>query len=210
MNEIITLRDLTNQQFLTQYARPGCIGLVGGTTLIEKFIRFAERHVDDQESWSLWSHAMIFEGTRPDGHQWVIESDLEIHHKHIRLGVQENRVSKYHDETAYPHLAVLDFDLTVSQIATVLGAGLNMLSERATYSLRELLGSAVALRNPWFRSRKNLLARKKSMYCSAFVQYVFDKAGIELTPGIHPSHGSPEDISRTLVPHVTYLLQRQA
>ena len=46
------------------------------------------------------------------------------------------------------------------------------------------------------------------MYCSGFVQYVFKKAGIDLVPGVHASRGTPEDISRTPVPHVTYLLQR--
>ena len=46
------------------------------------------------------------------------------------------------------------------------------------------------------------------MYCSGFVQYVFTRAGIDLAPGIHASHGTPEDISRTPVPHATYLLER--
>jgi len=40
----------------------------------------------------------------------VIESDLQIHRKHIQLGVQENRVAKYCDEKLYTSLAVLDFD----------------------------------------------------------------------------------------------------
>jgi len=47
------------------------------------------------------------------------------------------------------------------------------------------------------------------MYCSGFVQHVFLRAGIDLAPGVHESHGTPEDISRTQVPHATYLLQRQ-
>jgi hypothetical protein len=78
----------------------------------------------------------------------------------------------------------------------------------AVYSPRELLGTAIALRHPSFRSRRNRLARRKSMYRSGFVQYVFTRAGIDLAPGIHASRGTPEDISRTPVPHTTYLLQR--
>lgn len=180
---------MSNRDFLEKYAQPGRVCLVGGTTLIEKVIRRAERHVDADERWSLWSHAMLFEGKRIDGHHWVIESDLQIKHKHIRLGVQ-------------------DFGLTEEQIKRVLGEGLRMVAQCAVYSLAELVGTAVALRHPWFRPRRNLLARRRSMYCSGFVQYVFHRAGIDLAPGIHPSHGSPEDISRTPVPHVTYLLQR--
>jgi hypothetical protein len=172
-------------------------------------IRRAERHLDETEQWSLWSHAMLFEGKRADGHHWVIESDLQIHRKHIQLGVQENRSSKYYDETMFPNLAVLDFGLTEPQVTAVLSEGLRMVALHTVYSLRELVGAAFALRHQRFRSRRNLLARRKSMYCSGFVQYVFARADIELVPGVHASHGSPEDISRTLVPHATYLLQRQ-
>jgi hypothetical protein len=108
----------------------------------------------------------------------------------------------------FPALAVLDFGLTARQTNAVLGSGLAMVALRARYSLRELIGTAVALHNPWFRGRKNLLARRRSMYCSGFVQYVFQRAGIDLVPGVHSSHNSPEDISRTPVPHITYLLDR--
>jgi len=210
MSETIVVRDLSNRDFLEAYAYPGRVGLIGGTTWIEKVIRRAERHLDEAEHWSLWSHAMVFEGKRADGHHWVIESDLQIHRKHIQLGVQENRSSKYYDEETFPNLAVLDFGLTEPQTTAVLSEGLRMVALHSVYSLRELLGAAFALRHQRYRSRRNLLARRKSMYCSGFVQYVFARAGIDLVPGVHASHGSPEDISRTPVPHATYLLQRQA
>ena len=208
MNEPIVVRNLSNRDFLESHAHLGRVGLVGGTTLIEKVIRKAERHIDEDERRSLWSHAMLFEGKRADGHHWVIESDLQIHRKHIQLGVQENRISKYCDEKVFPNLAVLDFGLNDSQSQAVLSEGLRMVALHAVYSLRELLGTAFALRHPSFRSRRNRLARKKSMYCSGFVQYAFTRAGIELAPDIHASHGTPEDISRTPVPHATYLLER--
>jgi hypothetical protein len=208
MNEIVNVAPMSNREFLEKHAQPGRVGLVGGTTLIEKVIRRAERHLDENKQWSLWSHALIFEGPRVDGHHWVIESDLDIHAKHIRLGAQENRADKYFDVEMFPSLAVLDFALTEPQIKAVLGSALAMVAHKARYSLRELIGTAVALHNPWFRGKKNLLARRRSMYCSGFVQYVFLRAGIDLVPGIHPSHNSPEDISRTPVPHVTYLLDR--
>lgn len=210
MNETTVVRGLSNREFLETYARPGRVGLVGGTTLIEKVIRRAERHLDQGEQWSLWSHAMLFQGKRVDGHHWVIESDLQIHRKHIQLGVQENRISKYYDEEMFPNLAVLDFGLNDSQIAVVLSEALRMVALHAVYSLRELVGTAFALRHQRVRSHRNRLARRKSMYCSGFVQYVFMRGGIDLAPAVHSSHGTPEDISRTPVPHSTYLLQRQS
>ncbi len=208
VNEIIHIPIMSNREFLETYAQAGRVGLIGGTTLIEKAIRRAERHVDTDKRWSLWSHAFLFQGKRRDGHHWVIESDLQIHHKHIKLGVQENRITEFFNEKTYPNLAVLDFELADAQVGVLLREGLEMVANRSIYSLHQLIGTLVALRHPQFRSQRNLLAREKSCYCSALVQHVFLKAEIDLAPGVHESHGTPEDISRTTVPHTTYLLQR--
>jgi hypothetical protein len=195
-------------EFLEEYAQPGRVGLSGGVTLIDKAIARAERHLDDEGRWSLWSHAFLFQGRRPDGHHWVIESDLQIHRRHIRLGVQENRVTKYFDENFYTTLAVIDFGLAEAQIATLVREGLELVANRERYSLRELVGTLIALRHPELRGRGNLLAREKSIYCSAFVQLLFRKAGIDLAPGVDAKNTTPEDISRSPMPHVTYLLKR--
>ena len=48
------------------------------------------------------------------------------------------------------------------------------------------------------------------MYCSAFVHHLFRKAGLDLAPGLDLKNTTPEDIARTALPHVTYLLQRTA
>ena len=209
-HETIRLSNLSNEEFLKLHAHPGRIGLSGGLTLIDKAICRAERHLDEKERWGLWSHAFVFQGTRADGHHWVIESDLQIHHKHIQLGVQENRVSKYYDEKMYTNLAVLDFGLSEEHTATLLREALELVATRAKYSVRELLGTLIALRRQEMRSRTNVLARDCSMYCSSFVQHLFRKMGVELAPGIDSKNTTPEDISRSPVPHVTYLLQREA
>ena len=83
------------------------------------------------------------------------------------------------------------------------------MANRARYSLRELFGTLIALQRPELRSRQNLLARESSMYCSALVQHLFRKAGLDLAPGVDLKNTTPEDIARTALPHVTYLLQRQ-
>lgn len=207
-NEVIRVTGLTNREFLELYAQPGRVGLSGGTTLVDKAICRAQRHLDAEERWGAWSHAFLFQGVRADGHHWVIESDLQFHRKHIQLGVQENRISKYYNEELYTTLAVLDFGLSAERVADLLREGLELVATRARYSLRELVGTLFALRHPQWRSRANLLERERSMYCSAFVQHLFRKTGIELAPGVEGKNTTPEDISRTPAPHVTYLLER--
>ena len=41
------------------------------------------------------------------------------------------------------------------------------------------------------------------------MQHLFRKADLDLAPGVQEKNTTPEDISRTSVPHVTYLLQRE-
>ncbi len=210
MNEIIRVPETSNQDFLEQFAAEGRIGLAGGDSLVDKLIRRAERHVDSQAQWSLWSHAFLFQGRRVDGHQWVIESDLQVFRKHISLGVQENRVSKYHNETLYTQLAVLDFHLSSEQTRALLAEALTLVAGHTRYSLRELLGTLIALRHPKLRGQGNWMAREKSFYCSAFVQYLFRKIDLDLAPNLEIKHTTPEDISRSTRPHDTFLLQRKS
>jgi hypothetical protein len=207
--ETIIVNDLTNKQFLERYAAAGRIGLSGGPTLVDKAICRAERHLDQEKQWGSWSHAFLFQGPRQDGHHWLIESDLQIQHKHIQLGVQENRISKYFNEGLYSTLAVLDFGLAEAQVSSLLSCALELVAERARYSLRELLGALIALKHPQLRGRDNMLARERSMYCSAFVQHLFQKMGLDLAPGVHGKNSTPEDIWRTAVPHVRYVLKRK-
>src|SRR5215475_6741976 len=208
-NETVVLTELSNREFLERYAHPGRIGLSGGVTLIDKAICRAERHIHGKKRWGAWSHAFLFQGERHDGHHWVIESDLQFHRKHISLGVQENRVSKYFDEELYTTLAVLDFGLTEAQTSSLLREGLELVATRARYSLRELVGTLIALRHPELRGQDNVLARQSSMYCSAFVHYLFRKAELDLAPGVDAKNTTPEDIFRTAALNRRWLLQRE-
>ncbi|MFD0893060.1 hypothetical protein KBB96_16695 [Luteolibacter ambystomatis] len=208
MHETIELGGLTNAEFFATHAAPGRVGLVGGTALIDRAICRAQRHVTDG-AWSWFSHAFFIQGARADGHHWVIESDLDIHRRHVRLGVQENRVSKYHDEELYSTVAILDFGLTPEQTAAIVTEGLNLVADRTRYSLRELLGVMVAIRSETLRGKTNLLSREKSMFCSALVRHLFRAAGVDLAPDLDVKHTAPEDLARSLVPHTTYLLKRE-
>jgi hypothetical protein len=207
--ETILVTGLSNQEFLARYAAPGRLGLSAGITLIDKAICRAQRHLDDDEEWGSWSHGFIFQGERADGHHWVIESDLQLHHKHIQFGAQENRISKYYDEKLYTSLAVLDFGLSPAQSATLVKEGLELVANRTLYSVRELVGTLIALRHSDLRSKNNLLARQSSMYCSALVRHLFRVAGLDLAPGVDLKNTTPEHLARTSLPHVAYVLRRE-
>ena len=198
--EPVIVEGISNQEFLERFARPGCVGLSGGVTLVDKAICRAERHLDEQQRWGVWSHAFIFQGRRADGHHWVIESDLQFHKKHIQLGVQENRITKYFNEENYTTLAMLDFGLTDAQTNAVIAEGLEMVATHTKYSLRELIGTLIALRRPELRGEENVLARERSLYCSAFVRHLFQAQGQSprsetsdaRTPSNTPSVRAPE------------------
>ncbi|MGZ5543671.1 MAG: hypothetical protein ACXWIU_03260 [Limisphaerales bacterium] len=209
VNQVITVRDISNRDFLDLYARPGRIGLAGGSTLIDRVIRRAERRVIADGKWSTWSHAFVFGERRCDGHQWVIESDLAAVHKHIRFGVQENRMAKYYDEELYGTLAILNFNLSDDQLRSLLCHGLQMMSDATKYSVRELFGTLLALKKPELRTKENVLARDRSFFCSAFVQHLYCQIGFDLAPGINAKNTTPEDISSTLVPHTRWVLHRE-
>ncbi len=208
MTETISVSGLTNQEFFARYAHPGRIGMIGGSELTNRLIGRAQRHMNEDGAWSSWSHAFLFQGVRADGHHWVIESDLDIRRKHIRLGVQENRIAKYFDDEKYVSLAVIDLGLSARQEQQLIAQALEHVAAGDRYSLREIVGTAWALRHPRWRPKENLLAREQAFYCSAFVRHLFGVAGIELAVGIAVKNTTPEDIARTTVPHKKWILQR--
>ena len=209
-NQTIIVSGISNREFLERHAQPGRVGLCGGGTRVDLAIRRAQRHLDDAGRWSDWSHAFLFEGKRIDGQHWVVESDIQIHRKNIQLGAQENRAAKYFDEKMFPTLAVLDFGLSETQVGKLISEALELVANRERYSLRELIGTLLVLKQPELRAQENILARERSVYCSAFVRRLFLQAGIDLVPGVAGKHTAPEDLARTPVPHTTYLLQREA
>lgn len=209
MNELFPVRGVTNAEFFACHAAAGRVGLVGGTTWADRLIARAERHLHPDRDWGRWTHAFVFQGQRADGHHWVIESDLDIHRKHIRLGVQENRVAKFEDAETYSTLAILDFGLTAEEHAKLLTAALDLVANRARYSLRELLGTMLAMKFAGPRGEQNRLAREHSYFCSALVRHVFREAGVDLLPGVDVKHTTPEELSRSPRPHRMWLLERE-
>ena len=84
---------------------------------------------------------------------------------------------------------------------------LEMVAGRIRYSLRELMGTLVAMRRPTMRAKPNPHARPQSLFCSAFVTHVLRKAGIDPVPGVNVKHAAPEDLFRSPRAANIWLLQ---
>lgn len=197
-----------NAAFIARHAAPGRIGLCAGGDSLSTLIRKAQTPLTADGHRSLWSHAFLFSERRSDGHWWVIESDLDLRYKQMRLGVQENRVARYHDAEAFPNIAILDFGLDALQTRQVVGAGLDLLSGLTAYSLSELVGTMFAMRSRRLRKRDNLLAREGALYCSAMVQHCYAAAGLHLLPDVSGKNIAPHDIADSPLPHRAHRLVR--
>jgi hypothetical protein len=202
------MSDQRNRDLIETYAKPGIVGLAGGSHFIDRTIRKVQRHWRADAPRSLYSHAFICSGKRADNQHWVLESDLEIRRKQIRLGVQENRAERFFNAADYPNLALLDFQLDASQTAEVMTSALDLLAGSATYSLRELLGTLIALQRPTLRSRENLLSREGAVFCSAMVQHCYQSIDIEFAAGVSVKNTTPEDIASTLHLHTLHRVIR--
>jgi len=197
-----------NAAFIQKHAGPGRIGLCGGRDWMTKLIRKAQAPLTADGHRSFWSHAFVFSERRIDGHWWVIESDLDLRYRQIRLGVQENRVDRYFDDEAFPNLAILDFGLTDAQVLQVQRAGLDLLSGLVTYSITELMGTMLAMHSRRLRRRESLLAKEGALYCSAMVQHCYNAAGVEFLPGVQGKNIAPHDLDESPIPHQTHRLIR--
>lgn len=206
---IIRLDGLTNADFLSRYAAPGRVGLCGGSDTVTMAIRRAQGFVTEDGHRSPWSHAFLFTGERLDGHHWVIESDLDLRSRHLRLGAQENRLERYFDDEAYPNLAVLDFGLDTDLTRRVLCQALDLVAGASHYSLKEILGTLFALPSSSMRKRRNLLASEGALYCSAMVQHCFEAIDLRFRPHIDGKNLTPHDIARAEAPHTAWQLMRE-
>lgn len=207
-SNVIECSEMTNESFLESYAKAGRVGLVGGPDIIEKAVRRSQRRQTVDGRWSDFGHAILFQGRRADGKHWVIESDIDIHRERAQFGVQENRIEKYHGDAEYTSIAILDFGISDEQAQAVIGEGLDLVARRTQYSLRELFAAYWKLKKPEKRATKNPLSRERAMFCSAFVQHVYLKIGIDFAPDVDTKLTSPHDIAVTPVPHTTWILRR--
>ena len=81
---------ISTEEFWARYAKMGAVGLVGGTLWIHRAICEAEALVTPDNRPSLWAQAFIFTGKRPDGYDWLVESDLVVEPLRLRRTIGEN------------------------------------------------------------------------------------------------------------------------
>ncbi len=198
----------SNAEFILKYAAPGRIGLCAGGDGISKLIRKAQAPLTDHGHRSLWSHAFLIGEKRADDRWWVIESDLDLRYKHVRLGVQENRIERYFDAETFPNIAILDFGLDAEQALKVQTAALDLLAGQSEYSLSELAGTVLAMHSSRLRRRKNLLGKDGAVFCSAMVQHCYAAADIHFHPGVEYKNIAPHDIDESPLPHRSHRLIR--
>jgi hypothetical protein len=204
--------DTRNREIFAAFGKPGVVGLAGGSHIIDRTLRKTQRSLRERNQGaprSLFSHAFICGEVRPDGHLWVLESDLDVRHKLIRLGVQENRAERYFSAADYPNLALLDFNLTAAQSQHVLSTALSLLAGQTTYSLREIVGTLIALQRATWRAKENLFAQNGALFCSAMVQHCYQAIGIDFSPAVSTKNTSPQDIATTLLAHQRFEVIRE-
>jgi hypothetical protein len=105
-------------------------------------------------------------------------------------------------------VAILDFGLTPAQVDQVLSGALHLVADGTRYSLREIAGTAWALRHARWRPKENVLAREQAFYCSAFVRHVFGLAGLDLVGGIAEKNTAPEHLAHCELAQTKWILTR--
>lgn len=198
------IHGVSNLDFFRRHAAPGCIGLVGGSSALDRGIRYAQRRLHPEGKPSPWSHVFVFQGERIDGAAWLIESDFDVTRGRLRSGVQENRVDKYADAKGYPNLAVLDFGLKPEDVRRLLSAALDLVARRTPYALTGTLKTYWALR----RKSLDRASEKDEIYCSALVRALYRHVGIDLAPGVAVHHTTPDHVARSVPPHERRVLVR--
>jgi hypothetical protein len=199
---------MTNEQFFDTYAKSAAVCLVGGTAFIDKTIKKVQKKITPDQKHSLFSHAFLLSEKRSDDKWWLIESDLEFHRKQIKIGVQENRVEKYYDETLFPNIAILDFNLSKAMQKAVLAEGLNMVAGRANYSMREIFGVLLSFTQTE-RKNENKFSQENSFICSSLVQHCYNSANICFNPLVSLKHMTPQDIYTTKCVHTVHKIIRE-
>jgi hypothetical protein len=205
MEEIV---GISREEFWKRYAKKGEVGLVGGTLWIHRAICEAQALITPDKKPSLWAHAFLFTGRRPDGYGWIAESDITVEPVRMRIinGAQENRIDKYYGTEKALNCAVLDFGLSDPDADKVVQKALDMVVQKIMYPVSGLFGTFFAY---LFGTEKwhNLWNTKDALYCSAFVQVAYLAAGIDLAVDVATTNTSPEHLWQTKVPHKTYILK---
>lgn len=193
-------------RFFTDHYKPGLMGIVGATGMIEMAIREAQKRITVDHEASLWSHCFVFGDLRLDRrgqggsksmNPYIFESDLKVSlfKPQLRNGAQENWIGKHCRENV-ENAAVIDLALSEDQREYILATALQLVDEQVLYPIQELLGTwwAVVTNREWL---PNPADDPHAMYCSAFVRYCYKEAGADfIGPEVSVSNTTPEHIAQ--------------
>jgi hypothetical protein len=179
-----------NLAWLERDAKRGADGIIllGGTSLADFRIRYAQSPLRNDLSPSLWSRCgILLSGGVFAGAPLDIP---DVAASPARNGVQHSRLRDFDDPTRFPNIAVIRFakkhDSLLRDIARVT-------SDRSLIDL-----SAMIL--PWLSyvwgtaDAVNPLSKGTGLPDAAFIETVFAMAGFELTPGLSSASSCPEAI----------------
>jgi|Deesub1362B_J571_1020462.scaffolds.fasta_scaffold00243_7 hypothetical protein len=194
--------------FFVKYFKPARICLVGTNDFIGKAIREAQAPLTRDKKISKWSHAFLMGNRREDGGYYIFESDLDVRlwEFKIRNGAQESRLEKW-CKTEVEHAAVLDFHLSEEKARFVLSEALRLVQEQIHYPIGELIGTwfQILINKVWL---PNPLDDEHAMYCSSYVRYCYQKAGIDiLDENVHLTNTAPEHLWQSPIEHTTFEFQ---
>ncbi len=200
---------ISRPEFWSRYAKKGAVGLVGGTLWIHRAICEAQALVTPDHRPSLWAHAFVLTGRRPDGFDWLAESDLVVEPFRLRIinGAQQSRIDKYYKTDKARDCAVLDFGLSDRQADLIVARALDMVSKGILYPVSGLFGTLLAYLSGTEKWRNHWNTRN-ALYCSAFVQEAYLAAGIDLATKVATTNTGPEHLWQTTAPHHAYLLKQ--
>lgn len=204
---------LTSQQFAERIAkkttpeeRRGGILLVGGTSPQDLALRQAQAYLRLDQLPSYWSHAAIIldwpENASLDeivGVEVTLRPEASAKQVPERNGVTLFRLSKYADQELYPHLAFSALCNPADDCkALIESAALTPNQHRLRYSLWDWLGAWVGYSyTP--TSREAPLTQGIPLPAAAFCEYVYEVAGLDLTPGATAPNTCPEMLWSTML-----------
>ena len=173
-------------------ALPGDIILTGGANALSFLIRNGQRPQTIDGKPSRWSHSLIYIDS-----ETVAESTLDFEPyegtgKRLDNGAQFNSLDTL-AECDYGQLMCMDW-LTMPQRQDLITEAKRLIDKGYTYPISGLLGSLLSY---WiFGWKSNPLQSRHSLYCSAFIQEVYNVIPVEFDPKHTARNTCPEMLGR--------------
>lgn len=219
-----TLANETNEAFFSElassvgvHALHGAILLVGARDGRSLAVRRAQAALRFDKRPSRWSHAVLitrWRGTvlESEGLEVTLEPSPAVEQVPERNGVTPFRLARYADRDVFPNLAVgvLGFELAPAEEGVgssvpaawqrrraLLEAAVSPNRQRERYPLWESLGV-------WARysyapyATPNPLQEGLPLPAASFVEYAYEAANVDLTPGASGNNNCPEVLYATM------------